>query len=478
MRNLARGFPRDANTAGLWQLDGHLKDESNNGLDLQMRQGTEKYGAGASPDRRAEFFDGASIAGRPSGDATLKIAGDVTIETVFQLYATPSLANLIDCTGPDANSASNSQYGIGIDSDRTLWWNHQYGSRTNQFYQWNVATVGADAAVIPLHEWVYLAVVRDDTAKTVTPYVNGVPLPAYSYTTSATDGANSFFEIGGLFDLSIQYLSGVVGSTRVSSVKRTPAEIAANTELVLADRAGNMATPALLPEVTPVDHASLTLWHRADDNTTDDKDTVTTPALLGGANGMTQATLGSRPFVATAAGKESWRMWDGAALRYFAGGTSTLYIANTPRYHVYTVFMLEDATLNDGNPALNHRLLGTSPRYWGVYARRLGGTTVQIYGYHYDSSAKITPHEVSLGEVHLLEMWFDVGAGETVSRLDDGPEVRAAVAGIGGSGTMQLGNSNAVFPGHVHEAVLANDEDADTRIGIRNYFRNRYLIDV
>lgn len=471
-RNQAKLHDLTHSPVGLWQLDGSMKEESGGGYDLTLDTGAERYGMGAVSDRRAAYFNGSTILARTTHDAALLLLGDVTLEALVFPTATDDGYTDIQAFhgGPTDSEVNNTCYQMGVNgASNNPFWSHENGAGANN------AHIFTDVS-LPLFTWTHVAMVRDDTAKTVTLYLNGVATGTpYTYVNSATGASASRYSIGGFWPSNSQYFNGSISSCKVVALALKATEVLAEAQRTLASLVSNMEAPALLPEVTPDNHASITLWHRADQNDTDDGDTVTTPTLLAGANGLTQATPSLRPLVTTAGGEESWRVWDGAALRYFSGATSTSYISNTPRYHVYIAFILEDVTLNDGNPALNHRLLGSNPRYWGVYARRLSNTTVQVYGYHYDASAKITPHTASLGEVHLLEMWFDAVNGETVSRLDGGPEVRAAVVGLGGSGTMELGNSTAVTPGHVHEVVIANDEDPDTRAGIRNYFANRYL---
>lgn len=472
-RNRAKLHDLTHSPAGLWQLDGLLKDESGNGFDLVVATGTERYSVGAVPERKSGYFD-STVLDRATHDASLLILGDVTLEVLVYPTTNDSglFRDILDFCGPSEVLADNCPWYIGLSgSNNSPRWFHEYSPAADETFIWS-------AVSIPTFQWTHLAMVRDDSAKTVTLYVNGLPDPVvFNYANSAAGGTTSVLQIGGWGFTGVQLFEGLLNSCKVIPSALTAVQVLAESERSLAARAVNMYTPPLLPEITPDNHANITLWHRADQNDTDDSDTVTTPTLLAGANGVTQATAAERPFVHTAGGQSSWRMTDGAGTAlWFDGAALSNYIASTPAFHVYCAFLIEDATLDAVAPEDNHRLFGDDLGNWGAYARRLSATTVQIICLLNDGSDNLTTHTVSLGEMHLLEFWFD--AGSMRSRIDDGSEDATATGAISSvANIIEIGGQDE-FIGSINDIVLANALDTGTRAGIRNYFKNRFGMDV
>ena len=488
MRNRALYIPRDANTIGLWQLDGLLKDEGPNQADLAIDTGAIRYQMGAVPDRRAGFFDGSTILARAGHDASLAILGDVTMEALVYLTEYPSAPkDIVAFYGGAADTEpNNTLYSMGIDGNGTVAsprYEHEHGAGVNQVRVWNNAAVGADAEALPLFEWIYLAMVRDVATNQVRLYVNGLQNDAiYTYGTDPTGGGSSRLAIGGFWPSNTQIWDGGIASVRISNTARTAAEISATAARVLGTRAANTRTPVVNGDADPATHPDVTLWIRADSMLADTGDVAQTAQQRAGAlNPVAQGTLPDRPWMTAISGREAWRMWDGAAAGLHLESLSTIgaIITQSPvDYHIYTAFWVEDASQNNANPWDNHRIYGDDAGNFGAYVRRTA-SAVEVYALHNDGSAKLTVHECSLGEVHLLEQWYDTGTGEMVSRLDDGPEVRTTAGNIGGAGALEWGGNAAdQFPGYILDFVAADAFDSGKQEGIRNYFRNRYGMDV
>jgi hypothetical protein len=439
---------------------------------------------GPSPGRQAGYFLGDTILNRGAYDAALDIKGDLTLEALVYPTELPNgFKEIVGFSGATEVEADNTIYTMGVEAGGEschVFYEHEHGAGVDDRFIWDTAEAGANAIAIPILQWSYLVVVRDDTAKTVTLFVNGYVHPVvYTYTDSPTGGGSSRVSVGGFWASDTRMWDGGIASVRISDVQRSAGDILELANRVLPSRAINMAVPASLPQVTPDTHPDVTLWHRADQNDTDDGDIVTTPTLLAGANGITQATAAEQPYLIPQHGQMAWRMTDGAAVaKWFDGAALSNYIASTPAFHVYCLFYIEDATLDDASPENNHRFLGDDAGNWGLYVRRTSGVT-QVYGLLNDGSPQlvIQPH-VSLRELHLAEWWYDSGAGEMVLRIDDGAEVRTSVGAITSvASALEVGGQDELV-GAISEIVLADDLDTATQPGIRNYFRNEYMVDV
>ena len=109
--------------------------------------------------------------------------------------------------------------------------------------------------------------------------------------------------------------------------------------------------------------------------------------------------------------------------------------------------------------------------------RRLSSTSVEVICLLNDGGDNLTIHsDVTLGEMHLLELWFD--AGSMRSRLDDGSEENVATGAIRSvANILEIGGQDE-FIGSINDIVTADALDTGTRAGIRNYFANRYGMDV
>lgn len=461
---------------------GFLSEESGNGFGLSAAFGTNHLiGPGPTPGSFAARMDGATIFSR-AYNATLYVTGDATMEAYLKCddIAWPALADVFGFAGANSEiEAENYNLIMGVDSaNRNPKYYHEGTAGQDVGFTWSDVS-------LPTNEWVYVAMVRDTTAMTVTLYINGAPDPTvYDYTglSNPVGGANTTFGVGGNIEFNVNHFQGWLAGVRIRSEAATAEDIEATWKRINPSDPDNVRDADPLPEISPTAHANITLYHEAPQHDADDGIVVQTPTVLAGANGFSQAIAAERPIIVTAGGAPGWRMYDDDPTvvgRHFDGLSESSYITiGTPtQYHAFCVFTMFGAEQDNANLWTNHRIFGSDAGWWGLYARWLGGLEYQVYGYHWDGSAKITPITISRHEPHLAEMWFD--GGFTHLRIDDGPVVSTAAGNITSSAVMEIGgNSTDVFQGVVHAVMFANDYSLSQAAGIRDYFANRYRVRV
>lgn len=224
----AQPLNREHSPSALWLLNRSLLDSSGAGLTMSVDTGEALYGPGPAPGTRALVLDGASIMARASHDASLLILGDVTLEAL--IYPFDRGAGFRDVMefagGPVDDEPNNSAWQMGLNgTSNNPWWAHEYGAGNNETHIWTDVT-------IPPHRWTHLTMVRDDTAKSLTPYVNGYQASApINYTNSATGATTSRASIGGFWPANIQFFYGMVASAKVVPAALTAAQVLAEARL-------------------------------------------------------------------------------------------------------------------------------------------------------------------------------------------------------------------------------------------------------
>lgn len=456
-----------------------LVDESGNIFDLSLDVGTNNlFAPGPVPGSYSLYFNGSTIFNR-AYDAALYILGDATLEAYLKCedIAWPANVDVMGFSGQNIETeAENYNLVMGIDSSqRHPKYFHEGAAGLDQSFTWTDVS-------LPVQEWVYVAMVRDATAMTVTLYINGVAHPTvYNYTSNAVGGTGTTFAVGGNTEFNVNIFQGWLAGVRIRDAAASAEDIAATWRRINPNDPSNLREPELLPEISPANHASVTMWHEAGQHDTDDGDSVTTPTLLAGANGVTQATAAERPLIVTAGGAPGWKMFDDVSQgKWFDGAALSNYIAANG-YHVFCALTLYGADQNSGTLYTNHRIFGDDAGWWGMYARRDAGVNSHfgIYGYHWDGAAKTPGTEpVSRHEIHLVEFWYDTGTLESVFRMDNGAESRVAAGNIGSlANVLEVGGNSAdEFQGVIHSLMIANAYDAARAQGIRNHYANKYRL--
>lgn len=191
---------------------------------------------------KALDFDSASNqyinVGRGAGD-NLAITGDLTVETWVNLDSIGTAQKIASFRQgqDDSSSATNALYQLTVGANGDVSYFHENsGSGDNTIAVFDTNLVAG--------QWYHLALVRDDTAKTITLYVNDEVASFVSfiendstdllsgttstYTLSATGGASASLQIGKLTGENQDYLDGQLSDLRIWDVARTSAEISAN----------------------------------------------------------------------------------------------------------------------------------------------------------------------------------------------------------------------------------------------------------
>lgn len=144
----AQGLPGSLATIGrlttahsplaLWHFDGDVLDASGNARTLTVAGGTAVYSE-LWPGFRGLSFQSLSLT---RTDAAMRIAGDMTVEAVLMLDATPTADALFGVTGPDETEAANIQWEWDVLANRQPVWFSESGAGVNASY-------GPAAAVLP-----------------------------------------------------------------------------------------------------------------------------------------------------------------------------------------------------------------------------------------------------------------------------------------------------------------------------------------
>lgn len=127
------------------------------------------------------------------------------------------------------NAPSGSQYFLrsGIGADEAFGLNADSNSLELQYYSTSsFKTFNMSGSSVPNNKWTHVAVVRDDTAKTVSFYVNGKSISTSTYTDTATSSA-SYMGIGGHDGSTVQKYKGLMDEVYLYSRALSGAEIRA-----------------------------------------------------------------------------------------------------------------------------------------------------------------------------------------------------------------------------------------------------------
>lgn len=108
-----RGHDLRRNPVGLWQFGhGSLADSSDNGFDLTVETGTERY-AYLTPTLGGFLFDGSTSLWYDVSESKLRITGDMTFQCLWVMHAVVNNAALISHEASGELEAQNSLYLFG-----------------------------------------------------------------------------------------------------------------------------------------------------------------------------------------------------------------------------------------------------------------------------------------------------------------------------------------------------------------------------
>ncbi|MGQ8335705.1 cadherin-like domain-containing protein [Sunxiuqinia sp. A32] len=176
-------------------------------------------GAFAGP-RNALDFDGTDDYVSIPTSPNLNIIGDITLEAWVKMDALPGSYCRFICKGStDNNEANNILYALNITSTGRLEFAYEYGAGQYVY----LPTAGS----IPVGVWQHIAVVRKQSSKEVTFYVDGKQFGAVKiYTHEPTGGATGILTIGAFKGSSPTNLfNGEMDEVRIWSKTRTASEI-------------------------------------------------------------------------------------------------------------------------------------------------------------------------------------------------------------------------------------------------------------
>jgi hypothetical protein len=155
----------------LWKGDGNANDSLNRNNGTLPAGVTFAPGVTGATGDQAFSFNGSNALVDLGHDPSLDISGSLTVSAWVNVRSLNHYKYLFadfDSTG------LLSQGSLGLDSTRQFFW-FQGNKTTNGFVQ------PFGATQVKLNQWYHVAVVRDDNAKTVTLYVNGVQDASVSY---------------------------------------------------------------------------------------------------------------------------------------------------------------------------------------------------------------------------------------------------------------------------------------------------------
>ena len=213
----------DSNYMGVWHLDespangvaGHDDSTGNpNDATPQAFDGA----AGSTTDAAgqisgADEFDGIDDYIVAPNSAGLTLTGDVSI-SVWAFRDAASIDTLVDYSRNNEAEVDNHLYQLYVDAAHLLSLEWEYGGGTNVF------TTSSTAVPSPTERWIHYAATRDDTAKEVKFYVDGVQLgTTQTYTNSATGGTASTLQIG-VEILDTEPWGGELDELRISDTPR------------------------------------------------------------------------------------------------------------------------------------------------------------------------------------------------------------------------------------------------------------------
>lgn len=448
-------------------------DESGNGFDLE---GTNtELSTGPHPGTYAVYFDGTSgntlrnVGG--SYISALDIAGDMTLELYLSKGELATAEEMIVMfAGNGETLATNYQYSLAFQIDNRIRWFHEFGAGSNVDVPFDY--------YLPVGQWSYIAVVRNDTDQELYLYVDGQLADTKSYINSAVFGATSaFFRIGANVTNATICDELSLAGLRIRNLQATPEEIQATWDRINPLSKNNIRTTEPLPQKSPSTHSSLTMWFEADQNSNDENDDVISQPTTLGIYGITQSTSANAPYIITSGGESAWKTWDDVSAEKWFETTSSLSTVinnSTPNYHAFAIVNVLGGHLTASVPSEGHRIFGDDANVWGLYSRRTPSGSFAIYGLHNDGTAKTVETVVDRYQNHLVEFWYDTVLSESVLRIDNGDEVRISAGALSsGTGSIEIGGSTGKgFHGSIGAVVFADAYEESQ--GIRNYFFNKF----
>lgn len=231
----------DANTLALWQGDppnnggSGLIDSSGHGKTLVMGAGTERYGP-LGMGQLGFMCDGSNYWQRAGAvnDASLNLVGDMTVEYLVRVLTQPPgrVTSVVTNGGAAVTYAAIGETG---GNDNVLWASwienaNAFGPNTagvfgtSWFWETGPGTNSAveDQALVSMYDPHHIAIVRSAGGGTITTYIDGF---RQSITTGqpvgTVGGAPIQFVRIGADHNAAQFLSGVVGSVKISNVARS-----------------------------------------------------------------------------------------------------------------------------------------------------------------------------------------------------------------------------------------------------------------
>ena len=202
----------DADTVGLWQLNGDLTDEGPNGFDL-TEVGTVGYLNVTPLEQAADDLSNTNHADRTTPESELTINGELTIMMMVFIPASGTERVFASTYGILFNSASAENYSYVF-----------YMNTANQLQYFAerlsgspIGPVTATGGSVPTGQWAHIALARDASGN-VEFYIDGVSVGSFTLA-SPTDGSNNIFRIG--YNSSGAYDAGsvIVKNARMSSAE-------------------------------------------------------------------------------------------------------------------------------------------------------------------------------------------------------------------------------------------------------------------
>lgn len=164
----------------LWSFNGVLTDASGNGRTLTVAAGAAVY-AELWPGYKGIDFNGTLRLGQTA--SAFNVLGDITIEMVIVLNATPNGNAFLVWGGPGETEAENASFQVTINADRSVTIISEHGAGVNDTF--TTAAVAVPPPGIPFH----FCVRRASNVWQV--LVNGVVLGAASSALTAPTGGST-----------------------------------------------------------------------------------------------------------------------------------------------------------------------------------------------------------------------------------------------------------------------------------------------
>jgi len=149
-------------------------------------------------------FDGGDYL--ESENASLQLTGDVTFGCYIKPISTGTKYVMIQ-SAVGETEATNTLYSMFFNGSLVVGYLHEYSSGLNETSSFTTALTEG------VFNHVYF--VRDDTAKTVSVYLNGEYQENYTYGTSATGGSSTTLNIGTFAQQAGTFMTGTVSLPRV-----------------------------------------------------------------------------------------------------------------------------------------------------------------------------------------------------------------------------------------------------------------------